>query len=115
MNVKMMKTIAIMRAATSSSNTEFLQEIDLPIPVATGHELLVEVKALSVTSSMFTTHDIIAQHQLWTRVAQLIDNDIIRTTMGEHSGAITAANLYKAHAQVEASRSFDRQNHSGRV
>lgn len=47
------------------------------------------------TRSMFTTHDIIAQHQLLTRVAQLIDDNTIRTTLGEHFGAINAANLQK--------------------
>ena len=43
-----MKAIAITRAATDGSNIEFLQEIDLPMPVASGHDLLVEVKAISV-------------------------------------------------------------------
>ena len=57
------------------------------------------------TRSMFTTHDIIAQHQLLTRVAQLIDDHTIHTTLGEHFGAITAANLQKAHAQIETGRS----------
>lgn len=42
-----MKAIAITRAATDGNNIEFLQEIDLPMPVATGHDLLVEVKAIS--------------------------------------------------------------------
>ena len=57
------------------------------------------------TRSMFTTHDIIAQHQLLTRVAQLIDDSTLRTTLGEHFGAITAANLQKAHTQIETGRS----------
>ena len=57
------------------------------------------------TRSMFETHDISAQHQLLTRVAQLIDNNTIHTTLGEHFGAITAVNLQKAHAQIETGRS----------
>ena len=40
-----MKAIAITRAATDGNNIEFLQEIDLPMPVATGHDLLVEVQS----------------------------------------------------------------------
>ncbi|MNN32747.1 Zinc-type alcohol dehydrogenase-like protein [compost metagenome] len=56
------------------------------------------------TRSMFETHDIIAQHQLLTRVAQLIDSQTIRTTLGEHLGTISAANLQKAHAQIETGR-----------
>lgn len=56
------------------------------------------------TRSMFETPDMLAQHQLLTRVAQLIDDGIITSTLGEHYGAITAANLQKAHAQLETGR-----------
>lgn len=56
------------------------------------------------TRSMFETPDIITQHQLLTRVAQLIDTDVISTTFGEHFGTINAANLQKAHAQIETGR-----------
>ena len=57
------------------------------------------------TRSMFATPDMIAQHQLLTRVAALIDDNTIKTTLGVHYGAITAANLQKAHAQLETGRS----------
>ena len=50
------------------------------------------------------TDDMIAQHQLLTRVAALIDNHTIKTTLGEHYGAITADNLQKAHRQLETGR-----------
>ena len=43
-----MKAFAITRAASEGSNIPFLSEIGLPIPEATGHDLLVEVKAISV-------------------------------------------------------------------
>ena len=43
-----MKAIAITRAATEGSNIPFLTDIELPQPVAEGHDLLVEVKAISV-------------------------------------------------------------------
>ena len=43
-----MKAIAITRAATEGSNISFLTDIELPQPVAEGHDLLVEVKAISV-------------------------------------------------------------------
>lgn len=56
------------------------------------------------TRSMFGTADMIAQHQLLTRVAGLIDDNIITSTLGEHYGAITAANVQKAHAQLETGR-----------
>lgn len=56
------------------------------------------------TRSMFETQDIIAQHQLLTEIATLIDQKTITTTLGEHYGAITAENLRKAHTQLETGR-----------
>ena len=56
------------------------------------------------TRSMFKTRDMIAQHQLLSEVATLIDNQVIKTTLGEHYGAITAENLQKAHVQLETGR-----------
>ncbi|HDT2542804.1 TPA: zinc-binding alcohol dehydrogenase family protein [Klebsiella aerogenes] len=57
------------------------------------------------TRSMFETDDMIAQYQLLTRVAALIDDNTLRTTLGEHYGTINAANLQKAHAKLETGRS----------
>lgn len=56
------------------------------------------------TRSMFSTDDMIEQHHLLTRVAQLIDSGVLKTTLGEHYGAINAANLRKAHALIESQR-----------
>ena len=56
------------------------------------------------TRSMFETRDMIAQHQLLSEVATLIDNQVIKTTLGEHYGAITAENLQEAHVQLETGR-----------
>lgn len=56
------------------------------------------------TRSMFETRDMIAQHQLLSEVATLIDNQVIKTTLGEHYGEITAENLQKAHVQLETGR-----------
>lgn len=56
------------------------------------------------TRSMFTTSDIIEQHNLLTRVANLIDQGVLRTTLGEHYGTISAANLRRAHELLETGR-----------
>ncbi|SFU04563.1 zinc-binding alcohol dehydrogenase family protein [Kosakonia arachidis] len=70
----------------------------------------LKVKSLSLhwefmfTRSMFTTRDIIEQHKLLARVAQLIDQGVLKTTLGEHFGTINAANLRKAHALLESQR-----------
>ena len=56
------------------------------------------------TRSMFETTDMIEQHHLLTRVASLIDSGVIKTTLGEHGGAINAENLRKAHKLIETQR-----------
>lgn len=53
---------------------------------------------------MFETPDMIRQHELLARVAQLIDAGTIRTTLSEHFGTINAANLRRAHALIESGR-----------
>jgi zinc-binding alcohol dehydrogenase family protein len=54
------------------------------------------------TRSMFQTPDMQAQHALLTRVAELVDEGRIRTTLGEHYGTINATNLKRAHAFIES-------------
>jgi zinc-binding alcohol dehydrogenase family protein len=56
---------------------------------------------LMFTRSMFQTADMIAQHKLLTRVAELIDSGVLKTTLGEHFGTINASNLKRAHALLE--------------
>ncbi|MFK7996393.1 MAG: zinc-binding alcohol dehydrogenase family protein [Granulosicoccus sp.] len=51
--------------------------------------------------SMFTTPDIIKQHELLNFVANRIDDGTIRTTVNEVISPINADNLKKAHALVE--------------
>ncbi|WP_372658402.1 zinc-binding alcohol dehydrogenase family protein [Hydrogenophaga sp.] len=67
-------------------------------------------KALSLhwemmfTRSLFQTPDMIEQHKLLSQVAGLIDAGQLKTTLGEHLGAINAANLKRAHALLESGR-----------
>ncbi|MBD2838583.1 zinc-binding alcohol dehydrogenase family protein [Pseudomonas sp. JM0905a] len=56
------------------------------------------------TRSMFQTPDILEQHRLLERVSQLIDAGVLKTTVGEHFGAINAANLRRAHALLESGK-----------
>ena len=57
------------------------------------------------TRSLFETPDMIEQHHLLNRVADLIDAGTLRTTVGEHFGTINAANLRRAHALLESGKS----------
>lgn len=58
------------------------------------------------TRPMFNTWDIDKQHQLLTQLAQLIDDGVIKTTLGEHYGTINAANLKRAHAAIESQKTI---------
>jgi zinc-binding alcohol dehydrogenase family protein len=57
---------------------------------------------LMFTRAMFQTPDMIEQHRILTRVAELVDAGVISTTIGEHLGRIDAGNLRRAHAQLES-------------
>ncbi|OYQ27141.1 NADPH:quinone reductase [Pseudomonas mandelii] len=59
---------------------------------------------LMFTRSLFETPDMINQHHLLNRVASLIDEGLIQTTLGEHFGTINAANMRRAHALVESGK-----------
>lgn len=53
------------------------------------------------TRSLFETDDMDNQRQLLNEVAALVDAGKIKTTLGEHLGTINAANLRRAHQQLE--------------
>ncbi|RJG13349.1 zinc-binding alcohol dehydrogenase family protein [Pseudomonas cavernicola] len=56
------------------------------------------------TRSLFETADMLEQHKLLNRVAELIDSGILKTTVGEHFGSINASNLRRAHALLESGK-----------
>jgi NADPH:quinone reductase-like Zn-dependent oxidoreductase len=56
------------------------------------------------TRSIFETPDMIEQHNLLDEVSKLIDQGVLRTTLGENLGRINAANLKRAHAMVESGK-----------
>ena len=73
---------------------------------------LLKRKSLSLhwefmfTRPMFATADMLAQHQLLEEVATLVDAGKLRTTLNEELGPINAANLRRAHAQIEGGQSI---------
>ncbi|MGV8920847.1 MAG: zinc-binding alcohol dehydrogenase family protein [Pseudomonas sp.] len=56
------------------------------------------------TRSLFETPDMIEQHNLLNRVADLIDAGTLKTTVGEHFGTINASNLRRAHELLESGK-----------
>jgi zinc-binding alcohol dehydrogenase family protein len=71
---------------------------------------LLKRKSLSLhwefmyTRSLFETPDMIEQHKLLNRVAELIDAGTLKKTLGEHFGVINAANLRRAHELLESGK-----------
>ncbi|MFK4136164.1 zinc-binding alcohol dehydrogenase family protein [Pseudomonas luteola] len=59
---------------------------------------------LMFTRSLYETPDMINQHHLLNRVSALIDQSVLQTTVGEHFGAINAANMRRAHALIESGK-----------
>lgn len=70
----------------------------------------LKVKSLSLhwelmfSRSMFNTWDMQKQHELLNHVSQLIDDGVIRTTLGENYGTINATNLKRAHVHIETNQ-----------
>jgi NADPH:quinone reductase-like Zn-dependent oxidoreductase len=54
------------------------------------------------TRSTYQTPDMARQHDILDRVADLIDDGTLRTTLGEHFGTISAENLRRAHKLIES-------------
>jgi zinc-binding alcohol dehydrogenase family protein len=71
---------------------------------------LLKRKAVSLhwefmfTRSLFGTPDMIAQHRLLEEVAGLVDEGLIKTTLGEHLGSLSAASLRHVHGLLEGGR-----------
>ncbi len=59
---------------------------------------------LMFTRSLFSTNDMERQGWILNQVARGIDEGTLRTTMGSHYGSISASNLRRAHADLEAGR-----------
>jgi NADPH:quinone reductase-like Zn-dependent oxidoreductase len=79
----------------------------------------LKFKALSVswefmfTRSMFQTADIDAQHVLLNRVADLLDDGTLVSTVNKHYGAMSVANLRSAHELQESGTAIGKSVLSG--
>lgn len=62
---------------------------------------------------MYQTPDMIKQHDILTKVARLVDQKIIKTTVAENMGLINAVHLKKAHALLESGLARDKLVLSG--
>jgi zinc-binding alcohol dehydrogenase family protein len=58
------------------------------------------------TRSTFQTADMVEQHRILEQISTLVDEGLIRTTLGKTGGRITAENLRRAHAAIESHKSI---------
>lgn len=68
---------------------------------------------LMFTRPLFQTLDMVEQHHLLDRVAALVDEGVLRTTLTENFGSINASNLRRAHRHVEGGRAIGKTVLSG--
>jgi zinc-binding alcohol dehydrogenase family protein len=61
---------------------------------------------LMFTRTLYQTPDMIEQGRLLNEVADLVDAGVLRTTLTQDAGIISAANLKRVHALVESGRSI---------
>jgi len=57
---------------------------------------------LMFTKSIYETKDMQSQHELLNKVAQLIEQGVLQSTMTENFGSLNITNLAKAHARLES-------------
>ncbi|MCB1456431.1 MAG: zinc-binding alcohol dehydrogenase family protein [Nitratireductor sp.] len=80
-----------------------IDDTDLPMPMAG-----MKTKAASLhwefmfARSMHQTPDMVEQHRLLSRIAELVDTGVIRTTLTRTLNPINAENLREAHRLVES-------------
>jgi NADPH:quinone reductase len=61
---------------------------------------------LMFTRSMYGTADMIEQHRLLNATADLVEQGIVKTTVAQHFGKVSALNLRKAHETLEGGRAI---------
>lgn len=61
---------------------------------------------LMFTRSLFETEDMLEQHKILSRVAKMVDDGELTSTLNNNFGLIKAANLIKAHALLESGKSY---------
>lgn len=77
--------------------------VSLDVPILKPKSISLHWE-LMYTRSMFQTPDMIEQHNILVRVAELVDAGVLRTTLADHFGTINAANLRRAHALIESGK-----------
>lgn len=82
-------------------------ETDLPLDLSLlQHKSVTFTWEFMFTRSMYQTPDMIEQHRLLTRLAEMVDQGLIKSTLTEVISPINAANLRTVHARLETGRTI---------
>ena len=81
--------------------------IDDPVGLET---MILKPKCISIhwefmfTRSLFHSPDMVKQHEILTRVSEMVDGGKLQSTLAENFGTINAENLRRAHRAIESGR-----------
>ncbi len=92
---------ALERAMNPQGHISFIDNFDESIALFKPKSLTISWEMM-FTRSLFATPDMVAQHRLLKRVAALVDEGVLRTTLTHVSSPINAAALRAAHRMVES-------------
>ncbi|MBD3883994.1 zinc-binding alcohol dehydrogenase family protein [Phormidium tenue FACHB-886] len=65
------------------------------------------------TKAMYETENMQSQHDLLNQAADLVDQQVLQTTMTEHLGSLNPASLAEAHARLESGKTIGKLVLSG--
>ncbi|MFC7338505.1 zinc-binding alcohol dehydrogenase family protein [Haloferula chungangensis] len=95
------------------------------VVLITGHEAALDmggdfkVKSVTIcwefmfTRAMFKTNDIIRQHEILTRVAELVDEGVLKATGNDRLSPISAENILEGHRRIESGKTIGKLTVSG--
>ncbi len=96
---------AIAAAMNPQGHITFIDNFDESILPFKAKSITISWEMM-FTRSLFQTKDMDAQHRLLSEVSALVDAGVLRSTLTQNLGRISAENLRKAHAAIESGRVF---------
>jgi zinc-binding alcohol dehydrogenase family protein len=96
---------AVAAAMNPQGHITFIDNFDESILPFKAKSLTISWEMM-FTRSLFQTKDMDAQRRLLNEVSALVDAGVLRSTLTQNLGRISAENLRKAHAVVESGRSI---------
>jgi zinc-binding alcohol dehydrogenase family protein len=96
---------SLVAALNPQGHVNFIDDFDENIMPFKAKSITISWEMM-FTRSLFQTADMDAQHRLLREVAALVDAGVLKSTMAQHMGRLTAENLRRAHQVVETNRTI---------